>query len=123
MESGPTPNVPSSTALFSQPSEEPSNETAEYKKEEIVLSVHRAMAKRKAVQAMGESSPECGSSQIGRRIMQRRGFARLIFLIYCDLGGVVVIPNDDMQYSEGYRGASKHPIVSVITLYRFYFSS
>lgn len=74
-------------------------------KEGIVSSVRRAKARRKAVQVMGEPSPGNGSSQIGRCVMQRRGFARLISSISFDPGGVVVIPDDDAQQSEGYQGA------------------
>lgn len=86
-------------------------------KDGIVSTVRRVMAKRKVDQAMGEPSPGSGSSQIGRHIMQRHKFPRLISLISSDPGSVVVILNDDVQQSKGYQGASNQPIVPVTTLF------
>lgn len=77
------------------------------------------MSNRKDVQAMGEPSPGSGSNQIGRRVMQRCGFACLITLISSNPVGVVVIPDDNAKKSDGYQGASMQPIVPVTTLFGF----
>ena len=94
--SRPAPVIPSPTTLIVRPAEGPSDEVVEDSKEGIVSSVRRAMAKWKVFQAIGEPSPGDGSSQIRRRVMQRRGFARLMSSISSDPDVMVVIPDDDV---------------------------
>lgn len=66
-------------------------------KEVISLSVRHAMATQKDVHAVGETSSGSSYGQIGRRIMQMRGFSCLISSISSDPGVLVVILDDDVS--------------------------
>lgn len=67
----------------------------------------KAMAKWKAVLARRKTFSGVGTANIGRRVQQRRGLARLLDSISSNLEGVVVIPDGDVQQSNRNEGAFK----------------
>lgn len=70
-------------------------------KNDIISNVRRAMAKQNVVLAMGESSFDVDTLNVGRRIQQRHGLARLLNSLSSTPKRVVAIPDDDMHRSEG----------------------
>ena len=66
-------------------------------KDGIISNVRRSMSKRNVVLAMGESSSDVGTLNVGWKIQQRRGLTHLLNSLSSTLEGVVVIPDNDMH--------------------------
>lgn len=87
-------------------------ESSEDSKEGIILDALRMQAKRKVMMAMGK--PAIGVPNVANRFQTKHIFSRLLNSIASALSGVVLIPDDDSQQSEGIARAYNQPIVSSI---------
>lgn len=74
-------------------------------KDGIISDIRQSISKRKVVLATGEASANVVN--IGRRVQSRCNFTRLLNSISSTPEAVVVIPDNDVQQSEGERGAIK----------------
>lgn len=61
--------------------------------------------------AMGEAITD--AFNIGKRVQSRRNFTRLLNSISSTPEAIVVIPDDNVQQSEGNQGATKQPEVLI----------
>ncbi|CAH1437667.1 unnamed protein product [Lactuca virosa] len=108
-ESQPGPHTVVTPAATSRPPVEPITDNAVDSKTKITATVRQVAEKRKAVKAMIGPAPEGSSGPIGQRVMQRRGLMYLLSSASSHSGDVLVIPDDDVQQSEGIGGASHQP--------------
>lgn len=88
-----------------------SAESDEDNKDGINSDVWRIQAKRKAILAMGETV--IGVPNFVKQVQTKHSFSRLLNSISSTLAAIILIPDDDTQWSEGVSGASKHPVVPV----------
>ena len=102
----PSPHTVVTPVATSRPPVEPRTDNAVDNKIRITASVRRVAEKRKVVQEMSGSAPECSSGPIGRRVMQRRGLMRMLSSTPSHSGDVLVISDDDVQQTEGIGGVS-----------------
>lgn len=77
-------------------------------KEGIISDVRLMHAKRKVVLAMGEIVTSVPT--VAKRVQTRRSFSYLLNSISSTPVAIVVIPDHDIQQSEGVIGESKHPV-------------
>lgn len=71
-------------------------EVVEINKDGIISNIRRAMAKRNVVLAMGESSSNVGTLNVGRQIQHRCGLTNLLSSLSSTPEGVVVIPDNSV---------------------------
>lgn len=65
---------------------------------------------------MSEPTSGGSSSQIGMHVVQHRRLMRMLSFMPSHHDDVLVIPNDDVQQSEGNERASQQPIVTLVFL-------
>ncbi|CAH1433873.1 unnamed protein product [Lactuca virosa] len=109
----PGPHTVVTPAATSRPPVEPITDNAVDSKIGITANIRRVAERRKVVQAMSGPAPEGSSGPIGRRVMQRRSLMHLLSSVTSHSRDVLVIPNNDVQQSEGIGGASHQPFVPV----------
>lgn len=110
----PAPDVSLCPELIPRSSGEALTDDVVDSKDGIIANIHRVAEKGKVAQAI--SNPVSGGSslQISRHVVQRRGLMRLLSSMPPHHGDVLVIPNDDVQQSEGVERASHYPIVPAV---------